>query len=127
MIVNHVCLVCLGSNAESEMHLDNARKALLKAFQEVEFGDLIVTAAEGRFQQPDYSNQAARFATTLSTDDVLRLLKQIELDNGRTPTDKLRGCVPLDIDLLVYDDQIIKPADLCKAYVQQAIQSVPQR
>ena len=121
----HKCLVCLGSNIDDIFHLKNAEYALIHSFQEVVMGTPVVTVAEGGMVQPDYRNQAARFVTDLDCESVIQILKQIERDNGRTADDKLVGRVPLDIDLLIYDDEIIKPCDLNKGYVQLAVQSLP--
>ena len=121
---NYVCLVCLGSNIDGEYHLDNARKALQTIFVEVSFGKPIVTKAEGDIVQPDYWNQAARFVTPLTSGEVIDVLKQIEIENGRTPEDKMRGLVPLDIDLLIYGGQVLKSDDLQKEYVQQALRTI---
>ena len=121
---NHVCLVCLGSNVDGIFHLKNAHAALMQFFYKVEMGNQITTPAEGDVIQPDYINQAARFVTDLAPHDVILLLKQIEKDNGRKAEDKLRGRVPLDIDLLMYDEEVLKPLDMNKTYVQRAIQSL---
>ena len=121
----HVCLVCLGSNSDPLVHLKNAHLALLRLFDKVEMGISVLTKAEGDIKQHDYWNQAARFITPLSADEVIAFLKQIEKDNGRTSADKSKGCVPLDIDLLMYDDQILKPQDLEKSYVKQTIHNLP--
>ena len=127
MNINHACLVCLGSNKEGKFHLDNAQQALIRSFHEVQLGKVVVTKAEGTIVQSDYLNQAARFQTDMCREEVELLLKQIETDNGRTPEDKQRGSVPLDIDLLVFDENIIRPNDLKKEYVQLALSSLPRR
>jgi 2-amino-4-hydroxy-6-hydroxymethyldihydropteridine diphosphokinase len=48
-------------------------------------------------------------------------LKQIERDNGRLPEDKAQGIVKLDIDLLKFDDYVLKPKDLEKDFVMEGI------
>ena len=124
MNINHACLVCLGSNKEGNFHLENARQALISSFHEVQLGKVVVTKAEGNIVQPDYLNQAARFETDMSQENVEMLLKQIEKANGRTPDDKHRGSVSLDIDLLVFDDRVLRPNDLKKEYVKLALSSL---
>lgn len=118
---NHACLVCLGSNKESEMHLQNAHWALLRLFRDVQFGKAVRTKAEGSIRQPDYLNQAARFKTDLPPHKVVSLLKEIEKENGRQSADKQQGLVPLDIDLLQYDSHVLRPADMAKDYVQRVL------
>ena len=127
MNINHACLVCLGSNKDGHFHLMSAQQALLMHFNEVHMGQIVVTRAEGNIKQADYLNQAARFRTKLCVEDVERILKQIEKKNGRTFNDKMKGSVPLDIDLLVYDDILLRPNDLEKAYVKLALESLSSK
>lgn len=121
---NHTCLVCLGSNLEARFHLENAHTAFVRLFHEVRMGAIVKTVAEGDIIQPDYLNQAARFTTELGSEEVKTVLKSIEKENGRKPEDKQNGSVPLDIDLLIYDDKQLKPSDLSKTYVQLALQQL---
>lgn len=121
---NHTCLVCLGSNLEARFHLENAHAAFVRLFHEVRMGAIVKTVAEGDIIQPDYLNQAARFTTELGSEEVKTVLKSIEKENGRKPEDKQNGSVPLDIDLLIYDDKQLKPSDLSKTYVQLALQQL---
>ena len=121
MHINHGCLVCLGSNCQAEFHLKNVERELNRLFHMVRMGKIVITKAEGDVVQPDYMNQAVSFSTDLPVEEVEILLKQIEKDNGRTADDKLKGTVPLDIDLLKYDEVVLRPGDLKKDYVKQAI------
>jgi 2-amino-4-hydroxy-6-hydroxymethyldihydropteridine diphosphokinase len=44
--------------------------------------------------------------------------------NGRCAEDKEQGIVRLDIDILVYDHEILKPADLERDYVQEGLKAL---
>lgn len=121
---NRVCVICLGSNLEACSHLTEARNVLERLFPDVVFGEQIDTPAEGVVGQADYVNVAARFTTQLTAEQVVWRLKQIEKENGRRPEDKQSGRIPLDIDLLMYGDQILKPQDMEKDYVRLAFQSL---
>ena len=71
-----------------------------------------------------YMNRAARLYTAMSPEALQDCLKDIEQRNGRTPDDKQRGIVALDIDLLTYDGRILRPKDWDKHYVQQALEAL---
>ena len=75
------------------------------------------TEAIGNGYLSPFSNQLAQFETSLSAEDIRNILKQIEKENGRLPEDKQQGIVKLDIDLLKYDDSILKPKDMEKDFV----------
>ena len=52
------------------------------------------------------------------------LFKQIEQQSGRTPESKNNGIIPLDIDLLQWNDTILKPEDFRRPYVQSGLLSL---
>lgn len=116
----HSCLVGLGSNRDGAVHLSAAIAAIGRRCRIVRQGPLLRTPAEGGpAGSADYFNQALRIETQLTPDELKALFKAIERDNGRTPADKQAGSVPLDIDLLAYDGQLLRPADWEKRYVRE--------
>ena len=82
------------------------------------------TEAIGNGYLSPFSNQLAQFETSLSAEDIRNILKQIEKENGRLPEDKQQGIVKLDIDLLKYDDSILKPKDMEKDFVQAGLKEL---
>lgn len=119
-VTSHTCLLCMGSNLDARLHLKNAEKALQRLFPEIEWGEIVETAPEKIDNGQPFLNRAARFRTSLGMADVRSILKQIERTNGRTPASKKEGRIPLDIDLLSYDQQVLKPEDWQKEYVRLA-------
>lgn len=111
------CLLCMGSNTDRSVQLSRAREALRIAFPDIHFGDLMETEAIGSGFHSPFSNQLARFTTTLTPDSVHAYFKELELRGGRTPEDKAAGIVKLDIDLLTFDDEVLKPEDMRREYI----------
>lgn len=120
-MVIHNCLLCLGSNTNLTICLSEARKALRTAFPGIRFGETIETAALGQGFLSPFSNQLATFTTTLSFESVRATLKELERRSGRTHEDKARGIVKLDIDLLMFDERILKPEDMKREYVRKGL------
>lgn len=125
----HQCLLCMGSNADSSAHhLSDARMSLQASFPDIRFGRLMETQAIGSGFHSPFRNQLARFSTALSADSLHRLFKELERRSGRLPEDKPAGIVKLDIDLLVYDGEVLKPEDMEREYVRlglKELQGVP--
>lgn len=119
----HHCLICLGSNKEYTQRLSNARKALCAHFPDIRFGKEMKTEAIGSHFLSPFGNQLGKFTTTLLPEEIRPLLKQIEKDNGRMADDKQKGIVKLDIDLLMYDDQILKADDMKRDFVLQGLET----
>ena len=126
----HSCLLCIGSNYYRTAYMAYARNDLKKYFPDIRFGPETETEAIGsRFLSP-FSNQVASFETTLSAEEVRTVLKQIEHDNGRLPEDKAQGVVKMDIDLLMYDDRVLKPQDMERDFVREGMKElgeIPKR
>ena len=120
----HTCILCLGSNFYRIAHMAYAQRELKKHFPTIRFSEEMETEAIGsRFLSP-FSNQVASFETTLSTEEVRAILKQIERDLGRLPEEKPQGVIRIDIDLLMYDDCVLKPADLERDFVKEGLKSL---
>lgn len=120
----HLCLICLGSNSNAAYHLTRAKNILDSMFPDIDWGEATETEAEGvHTELPPYLNQLALFHTFLDIAELKAQLKQIEKMNGRTENSKITGLIPLDIDLLAYDKQLLKPQDLKKRYMQLLIKN----
>ena len=120
----HTCLLCLGSNINRETNMEDAREALTSAFPNIRLGFEMETKAIGSDFLSPFSNQVASFETSLSAEEIRTILKQIERDHGRLPEDKSHGIVKIDIDLLMYDDCVLKPQDLEKDFVLEGLKSL---
>lgn len=116
-MITHSCLLCMGCNLDRTAHMTSARRDLENHFPGIRFGTEMETEAIGSGFLSPFSNQVALLRTPLSAQEVRTLLKRIEQNHGRMPEDKAQGIVKLDIDLLKYDDVVLKPADLDKPYV----------
>ncbi|WP_300796300.1 2-amino-4-hydroxy-6-hydroxymethyldihydropteridine diphosphokinase [uncultured Bacteroides sp.] len=104
-----------------------AVSTLADVFPNIRWGETVITPAEGLpsgITAPDYYNRAATFSTTMDIAALKSLFKEIEKACGRTVSSKSTGLVPLDIDLLRYGSQILKPNDMKSTYVRQAIVSL---
>jgi 2-amino-4-hydroxy-6-hydroxymethyldihydropteridine diphosphokinase len=101
-----------------------AQRDLKKHFPTIRFSEEMETEAIGsRFLSP-FSNQVASFETTLSSEEVRAILKQIEHDLGRLPEEKSQGVIRIDIDLLMYDDCVLKPQDMERDFVIEGLKSL---
>ncbi|MDD5824216.1 MAG: 2-amino-4-hydroxy-6-hydroxymethyldihydropteridine diphosphokinase [Firmicutes bacterium] len=80
---------------------------------------LIKTKPYGVLDQPDFVNGMLEIETLLSPHELLDRLHEIEAEAGRER--KLRwGPRTLDLDIILYDDEIIEDDDLCVPHVDMA-------
>ncbi|GGZ58964.1 2-amino-4-hydroxy-6-hydroxymethyldihydropteridine diphosphokinase [Lysobacter xinjiangensis] len=101
----------LGANlGEAACSVENAiaRLAAKAGLALVARSQLYRTPAWGVIEQPDFINAVACVDTTLSANDLLYLLLDIERDAGRDRAAERRwGPRALDLDLLLYGDRRI--------------------
>lgn len=105
--------VALGSNlGERRQQLEAAVAALREAGVTVEqVSTFIETEPYGVTEQPPFLNGVCAVRTSLSPQNLLQLLLSIEQRLGRVR--KLHwGPRVIDLDLLLYEDQVIHEADL---------------
>jgi 2-amino-4-hydroxy-6-hydroxymethyldihydropteridine diphosphokinase len=62
--------------------------------------------------QPDFLNAAVRIATGLAPSELLGRCKRIEHELGRSEHGIRHGPRPIDIDMLMLDDIVLRTADL---------------
>ena len=97
--------VALGSNIDPELHLARAARALKQRFSNVRFSACYRNRAFG-FEGADFLNAVAAFTTALPVTELLGVLRAIETDSGRGAADPKWGPRAIDLDLLLYGEQV---------------------
>lgn len=118
-----LCVVALGSNTDSEKNIAEAQRLLLTAFGEVTFSKAVYTKPIGMRNSTLFLNQVAKFfVTNSSINQVIFKLKRIEdklaRDRGQSEF------ITIDIDLLIFEDQLLKREDLERLYIQEGIKEL---
>lgn len=103
--------ISLGSNIKPELHLRSALAALQLHFGEVACSPVYRSKAVG-FAGADFLNLVARVNTEMPVFIIQPLLHMIEEMNGRQREDERFGPRTLDLDLLLYGDQVINAEGL---------------
>ncbi len=119
-----VYLVSIGSNYCKEEKLLFARTNLCTIFPSVKYSDELETKPLNMTNPALFLNQVARFTTSLPIEKVSAILKELELIAGRTPKSKQREEIPLDIDILMHNDVVIRPEEMKRDYIIRGIESL---
>ena len=102
----------LGSNMGNRQdNLDRALDFLSQRLRLGEVSSLYETEPVGNIEQPHFLNLACRVDTRLAPTELLALAKGIERKLGRT-FGKSNTPRPIDIDILLYGDQVIETPEL---------------
>ncbi len=115
----------LGSNLGNRQdHINNALKMLAEAsdIEVVRASELIETAPLAQAEQPNYLNAVAELRTTLSPDDLLKTLVNIETALGRNRQEKWSSRI-IDLDILLYGTGVIDSPHLTIPHPQIHLRS----
>lgn len=116
MSQNHICYLCLGSNVPNRLRrLDGALEALRSLGEILETSEVIESAdISGRGAH--YFNVVARMSTVYILEQLESRISEIETMLGRRPESKKSGVMPIDIDIVIYDQEIVSQRDYERPY-----------
>lgn len=65
-----------------------------------------------------YLNAVVHGQTSNDYETLKRIMKEYETINGRTSESKKKGSIPIDIDVVVWNNEILRQSDFCHSYFQ---------
>lgn len=113
----HKIILALGSNHEAKVNIELALNLLSKIIKIIQ-------------STPSYDNETTEFPISIFTNKILvcetelsyeklnKELKHIETECGRNNYAKTSGIIPLDIDILLYDNNRYHINDWDKPYIK---------
>lgn len=109
-----LAVLLLGSNLGNRKgYIDHAIQSISRSCGKiVKASSFYQTSAWGNKEQPDFLNVALLVSTMMMPDELWRNLSAIEQEAGRERHFKW-GPRTLDIDILYYDDAVIRNPTLC--------------
>lgn len=115
----------LGSNLGNRQDNINSALGMLGGAADIEVArvsELIETNPLGQAEQPMYINTVAELRTSLSPDDLLKTLIDIETDLGRKRQEKWSSRT-IDLDILLYGSEVIDSSYLTIPHPQMHLRS----
>lgn len=103
--------ISIGSNIDKDRHIPSSLSALEKQFGCLQVSSIYETEPVG-FEGDNFYNLIVRFESPLAARQVARILRQIELDHGRARNCQKFSPRTLDLDLILFGDQIVRDKDL---------------
>ena len=99
--------ISLGSNTGQEQHIEEAIERLKTVFSDITFTQPQWTEPVGVVSDR-YLNCLANFTTSLSLQQLVQLLKDVETAMGDTHENHKQGIVLIDLDVIKYGDKEVK-------------------
>lgn len=103
--------ISIGSNIEREKNIFSALRALEKQFGKLQVSSIFETEPVGFSGDPFY-NLVVGFDSELDVQTVAKILRDMEMQHGRTRNSHKFSARTLDLDLLLYGDLILKEGRL---------------
>jgi len=113
--------ISIGSNVDPEIHFSKAHAALCALFPDIRYSTVMKTPSYGFHHPSVFHDQVAQFTSELDASEVIGVLKGIERELGRLPSDKAREQIKIDLDLLASEVEVFKQEDLKRAYIQEGL------
>lgn len=109
-------IVSIGSNSPDRgVRVDAAVGRLCEVLSECRVSDIYETPEySGRY--PAYYNCVVEGFTSLDIKSLEILLKDYERSAGRCAESKLTGIVPIDLDVVEYGGEILRPVEFDREY-----------
>ncbi|MFT6583781.1 MAG: 2-amino-4-hydroxy-6-hydroxymethyldihydropteridine diphosphokinase [Alphaproteobacteria bacterium] len=105
-------IVALGGNIGDRMeNLEKALQLLASHMFEMERSPIYESAPKYLVEQPMFLNMVVRGEVSVAAADLLRVMKGIERDLGRTAGVR-NGPRPIDLDIIYYGDAVIETPSL---------------
>lgn len=106
-----LCFISIGSNINREHNINSALDALQYEFGELKHSSIYESDSVG-FAGDAFYNLVSAFHCGKEASDIARQLKNIEAEHGRVRSAEKFSSRTLDIDLLLYGQQIIHTESL---------------
>jgi 2-amino-4-hydroxy-6-hydroxymethyldihydropteridine diphosphokinase len=102
--------ISIGSNIEAEQHLRLAIDELRKHYGDLQLSSVYESEAVG-FEGDNFLNMVVGLETDEDVHNVVQTLRQIEDRHGRVRSGPRFSARTLDLDLLLYDELVVKEED----------------
>ncbi len=110
-------LLSIGTNSsDREWQMSQAIKQMKQIFKKTITSEIYEVPAHNGIDSP-YLNTVMLATTPMPLEEVVAALKQWETICGRTPASKQQGVIPIDIDVVVWNNEVIRPIDYSRSYV----------
>lgn len=114
----------LGSNIEPEKNLQRAISELAEYFIINQFSQVYETKSEGSPGE-NFLNAVVILQTPLNLKDLkFKILRKIEERLGRIRTENKNAPRTIDLDILIFDDELIDPNIWSRVYIAKPLSEI---
>lgn len=122
----HSIILSLGTNCNDGINILRQAEDILRSWIRLESCSRILRnpAIDMGEDTNDFHNMLIKTETSLSLKDVTFLSKKLECMMGNTSQLRSNGIVMMDVDIIRWDDRILKPGDTEREYYKILIEEL---
>jgi 2-amino-4-hydroxy-6-hydroxymethyldihydropteridine diphosphokinase len=124
-------IILLSSNQDAPKNMEAAKELLIKIFPEILFSESIESDAVVYEKEKEYSlapkpylNAVAVGRTLIKIEEMQIFLKQSEIALGRTRGPLSHGLVAIDLDLVEWNKEVLRPKDAEQSYYKKCMKKI---
>lgn len=120
-------IICIGSNKDRSENIDQVIRTLQAHYPGARFSTPeMADAVDLPEGSKPFLNLVAMLPTLEEKEELIAFLKELEEDMGRDPDDDEGGIIPMDLDLIEWNEEVVKPLDLVRPYVVSGLEEIDE-
>jgi len=120
----NTAIIMLGSNTDSDSNMVLAVSKLVTCFEIISKSIQVITEPCGIQFSCHFHNVAIKLKTTENQEDTISVFKRIETQMGRKWDSKLTGIIPIDIDMIFWNNILVHEDYNRYEYVKNCINEI---
>lgn len=125
--MDNKAIISIGSNANRTENIQKATQILQANYPGSRFSTPEITdpidLPEGA---KAFLNLVGVVPTNLEKEEFIAQLKEIEEELGRDDDDDEEGIIPMDLDLIKWNDDVLKPRDFIRPYMVAGMEEIDE-
>lgn len=107
--------------ASGEKNMCEAIRQIEQKAQSAKFSTIYETDPIGEHKHAKYKNCVGQIHTTESFEEWQLFFKSVEKTYGRTPELRTQGNVPIDLDIVIWNEEVKRPKDLAAEFLRKGL------
>jgi 2-amino-4-hydroxy-6-hydroxymethyldihydropteridine diphosphokinase len=120
----NTAIIMLGSNTDGSKNIEVTLHKLVKCFEITNKSVQVNTEPVGSQFSSSFQNVALKLLSKDTVEDTIATFKDIEQEMGRKPDSKLTGIIPIDIDLIFWNNTLVHDDYIRFEYVRECVNEI---
>ena len=120
----NTAIIMLGSNTDVTKNMELTLNKLVECFEITDKSLQVNTEPVGSQFSSNFNNIALKLLSKDTIDETIATFKQIEQEIGRKPDSKLTGIIPIDIDLIFWNNTLVHDDYIRFEYVRDCVNEI---